>query len=63
MSSTHTTVNSSANAIAATSRVVPEVLEKPERRQFSAAYKLKILQETDSCEVGQIGAILRREGL
>jgi hypothetical protein len=63
MPSTHTTVNSSADAIAAPSRVAPEVLEKPERRQFSAAYKLKILQETDSCQAGQIGAILRREGL
>ena len=63
MPSTHTTVNSSAHAISAPSRVDPEVLEKPERRQFSAAYKLQILQETDSCEAGQIGAILRREGL
>jgi transposase len=63
MPSTHTTVNSSAHAISAPPRVDPEVLEKPERRQFSAAYKLQILQETDSCEAGQIGAILRREGL
>ena len=53
MPSTHTTVNSSAHAISAPSRVDPEVLEKPERRQFSAAYKLQILQETDSCEAGQ----------
>lgn len=63
MPSTDTTVNSSAHAISAPSWVDPEVLEKPERRQFSAAYKLQILQETDSCEAGQIGAILRREGL
>ena len=42
----------------------PEVLPKPKRRRFSAAYKLHILQETDSCtEPGQIGQILRREGL
>jgi len=63
MPSTHATVNSSAHAIGAPSRVDPEVLEKPERRQFSAAYKLQILQETDSCQAAQIGIILRREGL
>ena len=42
----------------------PEVLPKPKRRRFTAAYKLAILQETDSCtESGQIGQLLRREGL
>lgn len=41
----------------------PEVLEKAQRRIYSAEYKLRILQETDSCSEGQIGAILRREGL
>jgi len=42
----------------------PEVLEKPERRTFTTAYKINILEETDRCtEPGQIGAILRREGL
>ncbi len=42
----------------------PEVLEKPRRRRFSADFKLRILQETDSCtKSGQVGAILRREGL
>lgn len=42
----------------------PEVLAKPKRRRFTADYKLRILQETDSCtEPGQIGQILRREGL
>jgi transposase len=40
-----------------------EVLEKAQRRIYSAEYKLKILQETDTCGEGQIGAILRREGL
>ncbi|MBD2054885.1 transposase [Oculatella sp. FACHB-28] len=29
----------------------------------TAEYKLRILQETDTCNEGQIGAILRREGL
>jgi transposase len=42
----------------------PEVVVRARRRQFSAAYKLGILQEADGCqERGQIGALLRREGL
>ncbi len=42
----------------------PEVLPKPERRQFSATEKLRILEEADRCtEPGQIGALLRREGI
>ncbi len=42
----------------------PEVLERPRRRRFTAAYKLRILQEADALrESGQIGALLRREGL
>jgi transposase-like protein len=42
----------------------PEVPEKRPRRHFTAAYKLRILQEYESCrESGEIGALLRREGL
>ena len=42
----------------------PEVLEKPVRRQFTAAYKLEMVEAADRCsELGQIGALLRREGL
>jgi len=42
----------------------PEVLEKPQRRRFTAEYKLRILQEVDDLtDTGQIGALLRREGL
>jgi hypothetical protein len=63
MPSTNPTVNSPATSSAANPPVDPEVLKKPERRQFTAEYKLKILQETDSCEPGQIGAILRREAI
>jgi transposase-like protein len=41
-----------------------EVVPKAKRRQFSVAYKKRILSEVDDCtEAGQIGAILRREGL
>ena len=42
----------------------PEVSEKPVRRQFDAAYKLRILEEADRCtEPGQLGELLRREAL
>ncbi len=41
-----------------------EVRPKAERRRFSAEYKVRILAEADACtERGQIGALLRREGL
>jgi len=42
----------------------PEVAEKARRRRFSARYKLKILEQADRCrEAGEVGALLRREGL
>ena len=42
----------------------PEVVPQAKRRQFRAAYKLRILEEADQCtEPGQTGALLRREGL
>jgi transposase len=42
----------------------PEVVPKAKRRKFSAGYKRRILEEADNCsEPGQIGALLRREGL
>lgn len=41
-----------------------EVVAKATRRRFTAEYKMKILQEADACcEPGEIGALLRREGL
>jgi transposase-like protein len=40
------------------------VQERPKRRQLTAEYKLRILREADACtEPGEIGALLRREGL
>ena len=37
---------------------------KAKRRRFTAEYKRKVLQEADACtESGQVGALLRREGL
>jgi transposase-like protein len=42
----------------------PEVPEKKPRRKFTAAYKLRVLKEAEACtEPGEIGALLRREGL
>ena len=42
----------------------PEVAAKPRRRQFTAAYRLRILEEADRCTTsGEIGQLLRREGL
>jgi len=42
----------------------PEVVPRAKRRQFSAQYKLRILTEADQCsQRGEIGALLRREGL
>lgn len=41
-----------------------EVRAKAERRRFSAEYKQKILKEADDCrQPGELGALLRREGL
>lgn len=33
------------------------------RRRFSAAYKRQIVEEAAHCEHGELGALLRREGL
>ncbi len=42
----------------------PEVLEKPVRRRFTMEYKVGIVAEADACtETGQLGELLRREGL
>jgi transposase-like protein len=42
---------------------VPD-LPRAKRRYFSAEYKLRILEEAEACsERGQIGSLLRREGL
>lgn len=42
----------------------PEVRAVAKRRQFTAAYKLAVLEEADrASDHGAIGALLRREGL
>ena len=42
-----------------------EVVAKAQRRRFSAEYKARILREAEACAAGsgEIGALLRREGL
>lgn len=58
--------NGVANKLAAAASPPPdpEVLAKPKKRHFSAAYKVRIVEEAQKCaESGLIGALLRREGL
>jgi transposase-like protein len=62
-----TSVSSSAAAL----RVVPsaaaadpEVAERAARRRFTAEYKLQVLRHAEACaSPGEVGALLRREGL
>jgi transposase-like protein len=59
------------NGAAAPLRVVPlpvvpdpEVRERAARRRFTAEYKLQVLRQADQCVgVGDLGALIRREGL
>lgn len=41
----------------------PEVRVAGKRRQYSQAYKLQVLAEAEQCKQGEMGALLRREGL
>jgi transposase len=42
----------------------PELVRKAKRRRFTAEYKLRILKQAEACtRPGEIGAMLRREGL
>ena len=41
----------------------PEVHPRGGRRRFTAAYKQRIVAAADRCASGEIGALLRREGL
>ena len=40
-----------------------EVSDKPKRRRFTAEYKRKFLKQADACRPGELGALLRREGV
>ena len=47
-----------------TARPDPEVMDRAKRRRFTAQYKLHILEAADACRApGEVGALLRREGL
>ena len=47
-----------------TTRPDPEAPARAKRRRFTARYKLRILEEADACRApGEVGALLRREGL
>jgi transposase len=53
-----------AMKVAVDSTPDPEVAALPKRRQFSAAYKRRIVREANACQVpGEVGVLLRREGL
>jgi transposase-like protein len=42
----------------------PEVVATATRRRFTAEFKLRVLREADACtKPGEIGALLRREGI
>ncbi len=42
----------------------PELVERAKRRRFTAEYKLAVLREAEECtQPGEVGALLRREGL
>ena len=41
----------------------PETVATATRRRFSAKYKLRILAESEKAAPGEVGALLRREGL
>lgn len=54
------------SAGASTSEAAPsnEVSPKARRRTFTAEYKRRVLREADACKkAGELGALLRREGL
>lgn len=54
----------SARVVAAPVVPTAELTGTPKRRNFTAAYKLRILDETDqAADTGRVSRILRREGL
>ena len=55
-------MNSSTNSLHVP-RPPTEVTAKAKRRRFNAEFKRRILKEADACDRGELGALLRREGL
>jgi transposase len=58
-----TTPPSNNGSVPAPDGTGTEVVARPTRRRFSAEYKAGILEEADRCADGQVGSLLRREGL
>ena len=44
-------------------RPKPEVQPRSERRRLSADYKRRIVAEAEKCQHGELGSLLRREGI
>jgi transposase-like protein len=59
-----TGVSAARGAVERARAADPEVAAKAKRRQFTAEYKLRIVREAAAAKSpGEIGALLRREGL
>lgn len=59
-----TKVTNQSQVVGTNSQADPEVVVRAQRRQFSMTEKVRILAEADACqEAGEIGALLRREGI
>ena len=56
-------ISNSKNNIPGNERPDPEAVPTAKRRSFSKAEKLRILAAADACVPGDIGALLRREGI
>src|SRR6516225_3012353 len=57
-------MNLATDSLSQQSGPSPEVVpERPKRRSFSAAYKLSVLKRVDACAPGEVGRLLRSEGL
>ena len=65
-------VGAQASGASRSAQAVPPAHEGPDpelrarstsRRRFTSAYKLRILEEAEGCGPGEVGALLRREGL
>lgn len=56
--------NGVAEAVPLVENRETEVLAKAKRRTFTAEYKRQVLKQADACkEPGEVGSLLRREGL
>jgi transposase len=56
--------SSEARSASPPAPAAPEVVAPVKRRRRTAAYKLRIIAEADACEQrGELGALLRREGV